>query len=233
VNPTIEAAWIAAGVGGGVGVLGIAGAVVTSVVGSRNTRMATEKTVDAGTSNTRAALAAARDDRLWDKRCAAYEETLAQVMHRQEKRRHDLRSFRLDEASEEQLKATFDAYEPPEWFETKARLAAYASGVVLEASYEASDAHQEVRARYQRYRMIGDDNKLAVESGQLGLAHDGEEAIAARRAVDPALEEADAKDARLIMLIRDELGSKPEAVRSEETRMTLPVSRHRFLRRDS
>lgn len=213
VDPTIQAAWIAAGVAGGVGVLGIAGTVVTSVVGSRNTRKATEKTVDAGTANTRATLDAARDDRLWEKKCAAYEETIAGIMHRQQKRRHDLRGYRLDDASEDQLKAVFDAYDPPGWFEAQARLAAYASDLVLEASHDANAAHREVRVCYQRYSMMADDNKLASASGQIGLAHGGEETLAARRAVDPAVDDADAKDARLIMLIRDELRSKPEAAR--------------------
>ena len=78
VDPTIAAAWIT----GGVGALGIAGTVVTAIVGSRNTRRATEATIAAGTATTAATLTAARDDRLWEKRCAAYEETLTALLHR-------------------------------------------------------------------------------------------------------------------------------------------------------
>src|ERR1700733_12198675 len=92
VDPTIAAAWIT----GGVGALGIAGTVVTAIVGSRNTRRATEATIAAGTATTAAPLTAARDDRLWEKRCAAYEETLTALLHRRMQRRHDLRGFRWD-----------------------------------------------------------------------------------------------------------------------------------------
>ena len=82
MDPTITAAWITAGVGA----LGIAGTVATAVVGSRNTRMATERTIAAGAATTAATLAAARDDRLWDKPCVVYEETLADLPHQQAKR---------------------------------------------------------------------------------------------------------------------------------------------------
>ena len=100
VNPTIEAAWIAAGVGA----LGIAGAVTTAIVGFRSTRNATTKTVAAGTASTMATLAAAREERLWEKQAAAYEETIAALLHRQMKRQHELRMYRLTEDAEQQLK---------------------------------------------------------------------------------------------------------------------------------
>ena len=75
VDPTIAAAWIT----GGVGALGIVGTVVTSVVGSRNTKRATEATIAASAAATAATLAAAREERLWEKRAAAYEETIAEL----------------------------------------------------------------------------------------------------------------------------------------------------------
>ncbi len=211
VDPTIEAAWIGAGVGGGVGFLGIVGTVVTSAVSSRNTRKATERTVEAGAAHTRATLAAAREDRLWDKQCAAYETTLADVRHRQMKRRNDLRGFRWDEKSEQQLKEFFEGYEAPGWFQTQARLLAYASPSVLDA-FEASErAHLEVRKLYLRYSMMADDNREAAQTGRPGLAHDGRGTVDARHAVDPAVEAAEAADEGLIKLIRDELRSKPVA----------------------
>jgi hypothetical protein len=209
VDPTIAAAWIT----GGVGALGIMGTVTATVVGSRNTKRATEATIAAGAATTTATLAAAREDRLWEKRCAAYETMLEALLYRQRKREHDLRMYRLDEDSEEKLREFFDSYQAPGWFQARARLTAYASDPVL-AAFEASEqAHHEVWACYQRYRMMADDNKRAVETGQFGAAHGGQETIDARKAVHPAVEEAEVQDQALIKLIRDELRSIPEAAR--------------------
>jgi hypothetical protein len=55
VDPIITAAWIT----GGVAAVGIAGTVMSSIVGSRNTRMAAEQTVEAARATTMATLAAA------------------------------------------------------------------------------------------------------------------------------------------------------------------------------
>lgn len=115
MNPAITAAWIS----GGVGALGIVSTAVTAWIGARNTRQATQRTVEAGAASTRATLAAAREDRLWERRAAAYEETLTGLLYRQLKRRHDLREFRWDEASEQELKNVFDGYDPPGLFESQ------------------------------------------------------------------------------------------------------------------
>jgi hypothetical protein len=214
---------VAALISGGVGVVGIAGTVVTSVVGSRNTRRATEQAIAAGAANTRATLAAAREGRLWEKRCAAYEETLTALLHRQAKRQEDMREYRLDEAYEQQVKEFFAAYEPPGFFETQGRLLAYASNPVIAASNGASKEHAEVRRLYQQYLMMADDNKRATTSGQFGIAHGGEETIAALDAAKAALKRAGFRDDLLIAIIREELSSKPEAALQPAT--ALPAER--------
>src|SRR5438876_12442428 len=61
-----------------------------AVKGFRSTRDATDRTIKAGSQDTIRALNAARDDRLWEKRAAAYEETIAYLLYRQQKR--DFRS---------------------------------------------------------------------------------------------------------------------------------------------
>ena len=226
VDPTIAAAWIA----GGVGALGIIGTVTATIVGSRNTKRATEATIAAGAATTTATLTAAREDRLWEKQCAAYEATLEALLYRQQKLRHDLRMYRLDEDSEEKLKDFFGSYEPPGWFPAQARLDAYASEPVMDAFKVTIEAHASALLRYQRYSTMADDNKLAAQSGQSGTAHGGEETIAALRAVNLAIEDAEAKDDQLIRLIRDELRSKPEAATLPATP---PIKRHRLWRRTS
>jgi hypothetical protein len=207
VTPAIEAAWIAAGAAG----FGVVSTATVAVVGFRSTRNATVRTITASTANTMASLAAAREDRLWEKRAGAYEETLAALQYRQVKRQHELRMYRLDEDSEQQLKDFFASYEPPGWFQAQARLRAYASDEVWEAFEATRLADQEVWGLYQHWQMLADSNRLAVESGHPGAAADGETMIRARRAVNPAVAEAEARDEAIIKLIREELRNKPES----------------------
>lgn len=221
----IAAAWIS----GGVGALGIVSTAVTAWIGTRSTRKATEQAIAAGADNTRATLLAAHEAWLRDKESAAYEETLAEVRHRRLKRRHDLRWFRWDEATEQQRDEFFDSYQPPNWFQAQARMTAYASDAVLEAFDASERAHIEVWERYQRYRMMADNNKRASETGQFGIAHGGEETIAARKLVDPAVDDAEVKDQALIKLIREELRSLPEAAIAPAA--NLPAVRRRFRHR--
>lgn len=221
MDPTIAAALIT----GGVGALGIAG----TVVGSRNTRKATEQGMAASTASTMATLAAAREDRLWEKRASVYEEAIAALLHRQRKRQHDTRRYRLDEEAEKKLREFFDGYEPPGWFQVQVRAVAYASDRVLGAFDEAELAHRKVWGCYRRWVELAEDNQLAVEAGNPS-AVDGGAAITARKAIDPALDEAEEKDQALVDLIRDELRSKPEAATLPASQ---PVEHHVFWRRTS
>jgi hypothetical protein len=207
VDPNIAAAWIT----GGVGALGIAGAVVTAIVGSRNTGRATEATIAAGAATTTATLAAAREDRLWERRCAVYEETLTGLLHRQANGREDLRMYRWDEVTERQVKDFVAGYEAPGFFEANSRLLAYGSDVVIDASNASAYTHAEVRRLYGQYRMMADDSKQAAEAGNPWAAADAETMTKARREVNLGLEAAETQDQALIKVIRNELRSKPEA----------------------
>ena len=170
VSPIIEAAWIAAASAGTVGVVGIAGAVVTSIVSPRNTAKATTQTVEAGVASTAATLAAAREDRLWDKRAAAYEETIAGLLYRQENASTTCACTGWTRSPSGRLKDFFASYEPPGWFEAQARLVAYASDEVRHASDATQQADREVSERYRQWATLGDDNRRAVESGNPGAA---------------------------------------------------------------
>lgn len=189
----------------------IAGTVTVAIAGYRSTRNATIRTIAANTANTMASLAAAREDWLWEKRAAAYEETIVALQYRQMKRQHELRMYRLDEDSEQQFKDFFASYEPPGWLQVQGRLHAYASDEVWKAFEATRRADVEVWGLYQQWKMLAEDIRLAVESGHPGAAADGETMIKARRAVNPAIAEAEAKDDLVIKLIRDELRSKPES----------------------
>jgi hypothetical protein len=194
VNPTVEAAWIAAGVAG----LGIAGTVTTAIAGFRATRNATGQTIAAGIASTRATLTAAREDRLWEKQAAAYEEVIAALQYRQMKRQHELRTYRLTEGAEQQLKNFFDSYEPPGWFEGQARLDAYASDEVREAFGATRQADLEFRVLYDRWFMLTEQARTAMETGTFAAAPNGSLVVQARKDVNPALEEAEARDQAVI-----------------------------------
>ena len=209
--PAVDATIAAALISGGVGALGIAGTVVTSIVGSRNTRDATERTVEAGTAANRATLVAAREDRLYAARAAAYETVLTQLLHRGAQRHFDLRKYRTSEAEENRLAEFYEKYELPGMFETRARMTAYASEPVL-ASYDASmRAHSSVRAQYGARAALRESADLGVRSGNIGSVPDGDTMMDASRKLDSALEAADAADQALIDVIREELRKGPEA----------------------
>ena len=78
VDPIITAAWIT----GGLAAVGIAGTVMSSIAGSRNTRMAAEQTAEAARAATMTTLTAARESQRWEREHAAYVETIAGVLRR-------------------------------------------------------------------------------------------------------------------------------------------------------
>jgi hypothetical protein len=207
VDPIITAAWIT----GGVAAVGIAGTVMSSIAGSRHTRIAVEETAEAARAATMAALAAAREGQRWEREHAAYVETIADVLRRQRQRRY-LVTHSLSEDSD-QLRDFLDVHEPPGWLEAQARLIACAAEWVKDAAEASRQAHLEVWARVHRYRLMGDDNRLALESGQTdGAPFDGRELTAARHDIDAAIADADAMDNLLVTLIREEQRSNGRAV---------------------
>lgn len=227
MDASIAAAWIGAGVGGGVALVGVVGTVVTSIVNSNNTRKATERTVEAGTEANRATLIAAREDRLWEKRAAAYEEFLTELLSRKAERRRELREDLLSETAEDELATIHDDYDPLGSPEMQGRLTAYASDAVLEAFRFASDAHIQVLMWYQQYRWTTIASKKQAAQTH-GMADGFNEIVSARRAIDLPAKEAEAADDALIKAIRDELRSMPEAALSPPA---LPAVRRRLWQR--
>jgi hypothetical protein len=204
VDLIITAAWIT----GGVAAVGIAGTVMSSIVGSRNTRVAAEQTVEAARAATMATLAAAREGQRWEREHAAYVETIAGVLRRQRQRR-SLVTASLSEDSE-QLRDFLDAVDPPGWLEAQARLIACASEWVKDAAEASRQAHLEVWARVHRYRLMDDDNRMALESGRAPF--DGRDLVTARQDIEAAIADADAMDNLLVTLIREEQRSNGRTV---------------------
>lgn len=203
VDATITAAWISAGVGA----LSVGGVAITAWIGSRNTRLATEQTVAAGTASTVATLAAAREDRLWEKRAAAYEETMAELHHRKSKRFEG--TF---DGSEQELNDIFGSSDSRERYERQGRLAAYASDSVRDASSAAMEADWEVvQCRAEVTRCQNQVNGAETSGRQPRSVHETRVAESMAK-LNVALKATITADQRLIEVIRHELRSKPEAV---------------------
>lgn len=93
-------------------------ATAVAIVSFITNRATTRQTVEAGMADTIRALDAARDDRLWDKQTIACEETVTYLLYLQVKRRHDIRSYRLDDDGEQQqMEWLNESYKPGPWFE--------------------------------------------------------------------------------------------------------------------
>lgn len=220
---------MAALISGGIGVIGIAGTVVTSVVGSKDTRRATERAITTGADNTRATLAAAREDRLWERRCAAYEETLAELLFRQDRRLWEQfggNPFRgpvggkSDSRAAQELRDAYAEYDSTTWFERQGRLSAYSSDAVHAASKAAVSADVEARVLANKVA------QLAKQASGLPPIAPEHEALRKITEISSSAEEAvRAADGALIKVIRDELRSKPEAAIAPPA---LPAVRRRF-----
>ncbi len=223
MDPTITAAWIS----GGVGAIGIVSTAVTAWTGSRNTRRATAQAIAAGADNTRATLAAACEERLWEKRAAAYEEALTGLLHRRAKRRFDLRDYRTK--NDAAMNDFYGGYQLPGVFETESRLVAYASNRVREAYEATRGAHAAVVVAYSHRASLWESRRLAAETGRVEGAVSEEIMTDAQRKLGSAQEAAEAADDALIDAIRAELRSKPEAVLQPVT--ALPAVRPRFWHR--
>lgn len=214
VDATIAAAWIGAGIGGGVALLGLAGTVATSIVSSNNTRKAMERTVEAGTEANRATLLAAREDRLYAARAAAYEEAVAGLLHRQRNRKRGVVLYRRDNDTDtdpQPLMEYIATLESPDWMEAQARLVAYASNGVLAAFKASQKADDETWWLYDQWLGMLQTSRLAIGAGNPKAAFDAQALRKAGAEVEVAVKKAGTQDQALIDVIRAELRSKPEA----------------------
>lgn len=201
MDPTVEAAWIAAGVAA----FGIAGTVVVAVVAAKITKRTNSETLEAAADNLKRTLDAARDDRLWEKKTLAYEEIIAYLLYIQAKRRLLLRRgfITYNKEYEEASDRRVGDYKPASWWELQARLAAYGS-LESHAAFEASvKADNEVGALHFRLDDLAQQSKDARSSG--ASQPDINEIQATRNQLEVAHKQAGEADQAVIKLMRNEL----------------------------
>src|SRR5690242_15850759 len=102
MNPAVEAALISGG-----------WATVVAALGYVYNRATAKATIQATNANALAALDAAHDAQLWEKRADAYVEALAVIARRQAERRHMTSLVGYDEATEAKLRRTYA--DPEDW----------------------------------------------------------------------------------------------------------------------
>jgi len=143
VNPVIWAAVISGG-----------WAAVVGALGYRYNRVTAKATMQATNANALAALDAAHDAQLWEKKAEAYVDTIAAITRRQAARFHLTRMLRFDEPTEEKLRDSYAAPEDWNWANASARLAAFAPWPILDAMTASNTANQEVSARYGQWKAL-------------------------------------------------------------------------------
>lgn len=255
-QPTVEvvtagtdwAAIVAAIVTGLAAIIGIAG---TGWQASRARQVATadlKTSIDAATANQQAnieaaaentirTLDAARDERIWDRRARAYEQSVAALLYRRQRRREEqaqlygsplLRAPRLRSPGltyallQENVSLPdhpfFDRY-PGGWFEIEGTLLAYATPRVITALNAARQADDAARIALGRCWKLS-RRDIALDDTLKGSDASPEEALkpdanaeaqleAAAKALESALGEAEQKDNDLIDAIRVDLDAKP------------------------
>lgn len=189
-DPTVTAAVVSVI---GTGVVAIAGYVTTMRSTRRALRSAeatAQKTLNSSEASVRQTITGEREHRLWERRTDTYLEVIAFVTHRSAVREHQARMYRLDENSERAIEDSLNSYSlNGTWFDLEARLRAFATEPVTNATLVANAAHQAYL-----------DAAVAVQT-----AAAGQSSVAAFKARDEAVKVASAKDALLCELIRGEI----------------------------
>jgi hypothetical protein len=125
MNPAVAAALIA----GGVGVVGL----VTNWWSTRYT--------------TRSSRETARDQRLWEKRAAVYEDVINTALERRETQHHRQRILRYDGETERAIEKWFSEWDALDQTAFMHRMFIYASDEVLAASHKVDDMAKELAAK--------------------------------------------------------------------------------------
>ena len=190
-----------------------------AIVTTRINRTNTSQTIEAGAAQQARNLAADRDARIWERQADTYQDALKTLLYREKKRFHDFRLHRTDEEKEKSLQEFFAAYNDPGWFETSARLLAYAPQEILDALDEAVIADDTARLRWEYWETLSQENaaeseaaRAAGEPPDWGFPPHVDAAIQAKNS---ALRDADDKDNTLRDLIRADLRRHRDSQPSE------------------
>jgi hypothetical protein len=206
MNPTVEAAWIAAGVG----ILSLVGTVTVAIVGYRNTR--------------KVAVEAARNERLVGKMADTYEGVLTALLRRQAERKQAATFYRTPDAEEKMMQYTARRADPI-WFEAQGRVIAYSSPEVRRGLELVRGVDQEVAMRFMLWQTAKQQASEARESGKSSEQSRSSDEM--RELMNQGIEHAEKIENVLIDLVRAELQGKDTA--EPTNRLSALVRNHPYL----
>jgi hypothetical protein len=180
MSPAIEAAWIA-GSSGLLGVLvGVTGTVIVGVAGFRNTSAATA-----------AVLRAARDDRIWDKKSAAYQDVMAGALRRRARLEQLLGAALTEDEPSERLEEALSGLDEHAWYDLLGRLGTFGNETVIDAYATSLDATRKAHDCYaewwKRSKAEKENPGTVIDSGWRDLMSAMEEAAAADQKLETAI----------------------------------------------
>jgi hypothetical protein len=142
-----------------------------------------------------------------DQREAAYEQAIAYLLYRKERRWYHLNRDWVGEASQREIRKVLKGYDQTRWFESNAKLVLYASESVRDTVEAANKAHAEVMRRDREWkRRLEEIQKIAAEQGPNAIPTtlvDLE--VAARKKTQAALEESGRIEDALIEALRQDV----------------------------
>jgi hypothetical protein len=196
MEPTVAAAWIAAGSGVFGAVVGVTGAVLGAMFSRRASRDSTAQTIEADKAS-----------RVWEKKSDTYTDALAGILYRI-KVRDCQRQRMMTDTESEQPSA------PVDWPLVEARLFAYASDDVLKALNQADKANSEFDAVLHKW--VTDYEQAPADAPPLpGIGLQAAQQTGnPPDAVKKAFPHANNMDHTLMDTIRNELQRGPEPAQS-------------------
>jgi hypothetical protein len=187
----------------------LAGAVVGGIGSYVTNSRTTARTLRVQTENTLSALDAEHGQRLQNLQAPAYEQAIAALNHRRDKREHDLSPVRWDERTETVVRSTLDDYQPPNWYESQSQLALYASQPVLDANEVANDAHEKILGLTRELADLREAAAAADLADHNARVDLGRQHKAIFEKIQSALKEAATADSNLIQLMRTSVHTRP------------------------
>jgi len=178
--------------------------VVVAALGFVFNRVTARAAIRATNANALAALDAAHQAQLWEKKAETYVDALAAIKRRTAARVHLTSPLRYDESTEERIRQTYADPADWDWAVLSARVSAFAPQSILDAVLAVTKADDEVRARVEDRKAL-----MQQDDSPGNPAPSSDQLRAAWKAIPVAAEAAQAADNALETLIRDDLARKP------------------------
>jgi hypothetical protein len=194
-------------------VLSVIGTLAGVLAGGIGTYLTTSRTTDrtlrVQTENTLRGLDAVHGQKLQDLQTPAYEQAIAALIHRHDKREQHLSPVRWDDNTENLIRSALADYQPPNWYESQSSLELYASKAVLEANESASEAHEKIIRLTRQLPDLREEVAATDPTDHEARTALGDQHRAIRQEIRVTLKEAATADANLKEVMRASVHARP------------------------